>query len=159
MNKNYFINELKASIEVLRDLVESVPEERIYFKKSQEIWSVQEHINHLALVQTALLKRIENAIESKNPKVIPYIPDYNKEKKLNTKTVNELLITIEEYRKRQIELINNANETRLDKKIDHPEYIKYDFKILLRHIIIHDYFHMYRIEELAFLKVKNIVPL
>ena len=34
------------------------------------------------------------------------------------------------------------------RKAKHKEYIEYTPYIMLRHILMHDHFHMYRIEEL-----------
>lgn len=35
------------------------------------------------------------------------------------------------------------------KSAKHPEYKQYNYQIMLRHIMLHDHFHMYRIEDLA----------
>ena len=34
------------------------------------------------------------------------------------------------------------------KTATHPEYAQYSFYILVRHILMHDHWHMYRMEEL-----------
>ena len=49
---------------------------------------------------------------------------------------------------RLLDLIREAPPDLWDKNATHPEYGIYTPEIMIRHIMIHDYLHMYRIEEL-----------
>jgi hypothetical protein len=52
------------------------------------------------------------------------------------------------YRKKQILLLENADDITWQKTATHPEYETYSLYILTRHTLMHDHWHMYRIEEL-----------
>jgi hypothetical protein len=63
-------------------------------------------------------------------------------------SVKELLQKYCELRDEQIQLIKNTTKDIWKKEGVHEEYKKYTFEILVRHAILHDSFHMWRMEEL-----------
>jgi uncharacterized damage-inducible protein DinB len=110
-------------------------------------WTIYEHLEHLTLCQKMLLGRIKQFIEEDSPLIRTYTPE--NEKKSNVKkTVKNLLDEFCELRKKQIQLIKDAQSTVWGKQGTHESYKKYTCEILVRHIISHDYFHIYRMEEL-----------
>ena len=62
--------------------------------------------------------------------------------------LNEALAIFFEKRKELISLVSSEDESIWIKKAEHPEYQIYTPYIMLRHRLMHDHFHMYRIEEL-----------
>jgi hypothetical protein len=52
------------------------------------------------------------------------------------------------YRASQLLLLESADKTTWKKTASHPEYDHYSLYILTRHILMHDHWHMYRMEEL-----------
>ena len=140
---------LKVNLEVLENLVGSVPEPQLSVNRGVGIWSIYEHVNHLAHVQRMLFERLELFVKEKKPEIKPYIPDQKSESiRSQNKTIGELLAIFAKWRKRQIELIETCEPDLWSKSASHPEYTLYTFEILVRHILLHDGFHMYRIEEL-----------
>jgi hypothetical protein len=55
-----------------------------------------------------------------------------------------------EYRKRQVTCLENVdiNDEIWRRTATHPEYETYTLYILTRHLLMHDHWHMYRMEEL-----------
>ncbi|MDA0195055.1 MAG: hypothetical protein O2951_08420 [Bacteroidetes bacterium] len=47
-----------------------------------------------------------------------------------------------------VSLVKSFENDLWSKTAVHPEFNKYSHYILLRHAMMHDHFHMYRIEEL-----------
>lgn len=52
------------------------------------------------------------------------------------------------WRGRQVELIESLPAEVWRRIGSHPEYTQYSLSILIRHILMHDHWHMYRMEEL-----------
>jgi hypothetical protein len=53
-----------------------------------------------------------------------------------------------QYREKQVSLLETADDITWQKTGRHPEYTLYSLYILARHILMHDHWHMYRMEEL-----------
>jgi len=62
--------------------------------------------------------------------------------------------TYEKWRNEQLRLIRSTNGALWDKEADNPECEKYTFEMLVRHILLHDSFHMYSMEEIWTLRNK-----
>ena len=105
-----------------------------------------------------LQKRIQLFFKEEHPQIVPFIPDKNAEPQ-QLKPIPELLDLYASWRAKHIELLKNADESIWSKEAMHPEYTHYNFDIAVRHILTHDGFHFYRIEELGLLKEENIKPL
>ena len=155
MKHESIIETLEESPRLLRHLVEAAPKARIAVRNKAGVWSIIDHIDHLAQTQIMFAGRIRLFLEYERPIIDPYIPQ--KEIIISVEnTTDELLAIIEEYRKRQLADIRSAPDPVWSRFAEHPEYETYGFEILVRHILLHDFFHMHRIEELAFLKPDNI---
>ena len=64
----------------------------------------------------------------------------------------DLMANIEaffEARKTSIQMAQSFHPELWDKESDHPEYAKYTPYIMLRHLLMHDHAHLYRIEDLG----------
>jgi len=148
MTHEALIRGLKANLEVLENLVDSIPESQLSVKRGRDVWSIYEHVNHLAVVQLMLFERLELFVKEQRPEIKPYIPDQKSESiHSQNKTIGDLLAIFAKWRTRQIELIETGESELWSKSASHPEYVLYTFEILVRHILLHDGFHMYRIEE------------
>ncbi len=73
--------------------------------------------------------------------------------------MDELIERFTAIRKEQIDLIKKADSSVWKRQAKHPEYKKYDFDILVRHILVHDGLHFWRMEELWIGKEEYIKPL
>lgn len=144
------IDGLKGSIHVLTAFVESLPQEMLDLQRRHGFWTIAEHISHLAQVQPMLLERLERFKAEDQPVFVPYIPG-EEEEASDTPLRMEMAVALEQFsqvRGQQIELLKGADQLTWQKMAQHPEYEQYGFYILTRHILMHDHWHMYRMEEL-----------
>lgn len=143
------IEGLKGSPLILLAFVQSIPEEKRHRRRGKGFWTIAEHVSHLAQVQPMLLERLQRFIDEDRPTFIPYIPD--KEEAEDLPPVMETAAALESFarcRDEQLTVLDQADEDIWQKDGTHPEYDRYSFQILARHILMHDYWHMYRMEEL-----------
>jgi hypothetical protein len=124
----------------------------------KDYWTIYEHLEHLTMCQNILLHRIKQFIKEDNPVIKPYRPE-NGENNNEKYSVKGLLEKYCGLREEQILLIKDVNKDIWEKDGKHEEYKRYTFEILVRHIILHDSFHMYRMEELWIGKEEYIKPL
>ncbi|MGC8492043.1 MAG: DinB family protein [Syntrophobacteraceae bacterium] len=146
------LESLRRSPAIAAGLVKSIPADRMNLRRGQDFWTIAEHVSHLAQVQPMLLGRIERFIAEDHPEFVPFIPndhDERTEVQLDAPTALEQFST---YRGRQVALLRGVDEAAWNKTATHPEYEQYSLSILGRHILLHDFWHMYRIEELWLLK-------
>jgi hypothetical protein len=154
------IRQLEGGPELLRGLIASIPTPRLAFEFGGDIWTVHAHVQHLALTQIMLQKRIQLLIKEEHPVIVPYQPDKDAEKGAGSlKPVPALLDIYASWRGRQVDTLRKAAAAVWEKHVTHPEYETCDFHIAIRHILLHDGFHFYRIEELGLLKTENVKAL
>ena len=132
---------------ILRQFVESMKNDEIQ-RRVKDYWTIYEHIDHLVVCQKMLLGRVQQFIVEDKPIMKPYIPEEKPEVNDSKKSAMDLVDEFCKLRDMQISLIKRANRNVWYKDGIHPEYSKYSFEILLRHILLHDSFHMWRMEEL-----------
>jgi len=140
---------LKRSHSILSEFVQSIPDEQLVRKRGDGFWSIAEHVDHLADVQAMLGDRIRRFLEEEQPEFVPFFPDQEEA------TSEELQIDVDaaiaafaEKREEQIKLLQAATPADWEKSATHPEYEQYSLVILTRHILMHDHWHMYRMEDL-----------
>jgi hypothetical protein len=97
-----------------------------------------------------LLERLDRFTREAHPEFIPYLPGKDEEAPATPPVMGSAsaLGQFADYRQRQLELLGGADETTWKKTATHPEYEAYSLYILVRHILMHDHWHMYRMEEL-----------
>ena len=134
---------------ILAEFVRSIPAEQMNRRRGEGFWTIAEHLSHLALVQAMLLERLQRFMSEAQPEFVPYLPgDDEPETQPPQLTADEALEVFARDRARQLELIAKADEAVWRKTAGHPEYELYSMHILVRHILMHDHWHMYRMEEL-----------
>jgi hypothetical protein len=154
------IQGLRIGPRLLEDFVSAVPEAELYRSRKEGFWSLYEHAEHLAVTQAMLHGRLERFFSEERPEFVPYFPDEQEpkgEKKRNP--IADILTTFARWRDRQVELIERADEKTWRKQAVHPEYERYGFKILVGHILLHDGFHLYRMEELWLTRDEYLRPI
>lgn len=157
---------LKRSPKVLSTFVATIPREKMDLRRGPGFWTIAEHVSHLAQVQPMLLERIQRFIAEASPAFVPFIPDRDAPEKDATEPetpraldVQAALSQFGEYRNRQIHLLATGDDGLWRKQATHPEYTNYSLYILVRHILMHDYWHMYRMEELWLTRDEYLTPL
>lgn len=141
---------LRQTPEILAEFVKTIPEGKLDLRRGDGFWTVAEHVSHLAQVQPMLLARFERFMNEEHPEFKPYIPGKNEEETvaLPRMSMREALDQFTEYRDRQLVLLEKTDDITWKRTATHPEYESYSLYILTRHVLMHDYWHMYRMEEL-----------
>ena len=141
---------MKRAPVVLSAFVDTIPEEKLDLRRGQGFWTVGEHVSHLALVQPMLLERMERFLNEERPRFVPYIPGEGEEEPDTPPrmAMTEALAQFSAYRDKQVALLASVDEAVWQRTATHPEYEHYSLYILARHVLMHDYWHMYRMEEL-----------
>lgn len=141
---------LRRSPKILSQLVQDIPENKLDLRRGEGFWTIAEHISHLAQVQPMLLERIERFMNEDHPEFIPYVPGGAKEEPATPPRMSteSALDQFARYRTRQLLLLESAEDIIWKKPATHPEYEEYSLYILTRHVLMHDHWHMYRMEEL-----------
>lgn len=162
MIRDTYISVLRSNVDILSDFVKKMSGEEIA-RKIKDFWSIYQHIEHLVESQYVILDRISLFLREDSPRIAPYTPiDTNEEVASDPrgdKSAEGLLDDFRKVRCDQIALIETADSGVWKKEGVHPEFAKYDFDILLRHAILHDGFHMWRMEELWIKKEDLIMEL
>ncbi len=141
---------LRRTPKILSEFVRTIPQDKLDLRRGEGFWTIAEHVSHLAQVQLMLLKRIERFMNEDHPEFVPYIPGQAKEEPDNPPCMSTAssLYQFASYRDKQLLLLESADNITWKKTATHPEYEAYSFYVLTRHILMHDYWHMYRMEEL-----------
>ncbi len=139
---------LEESIEIVAEFIHTIPESEVNIKRRPDFWTIRHHVYHLADVQTLLYNRLQRFKNEANPVITPYIPEKDEAKRPGYGSVAEALAAFQDLRRKQIDLIKSFGRADFIKEGNHPQYKKYTALILIRHILLHDYWHLYRIEEL-----------
>jgi uncharacterized damage-inducible protein DinB len=149
MDNQKIIDALESNSDILERFIRQIPEDRLHRERGEGIWTVHEHLHHLALVQPLMFKRIRLFKNEEKPVIKPYVPGPEEEKERTVKRpASELTGTFGEWRRKQAELARSCGPEVWEKTGVHPEYDQYSLEILLRHILTHDGWHMYRMEEI-----------
>jgi hypothetical protein len=144
------LESLRRSPNILSQFVRSIPESKLDLRRGEGFWTVAEHCSHLAQVQPMLLKRIERFMNEDKPEFVPYNPDGSTEEP-DTPPRMSIVSALDQFtrdRASQLPLLESADENTWKRKAIHPEYEEYSLYILARHVLMHDHWHMYRMEEL-----------
>jgi uncharacterized damage-inducible protein DinB len=141
---------LKRTPKILSEFVKTIPEGKMDLRRGEGFWTVAEHVSHLVQVQPMLLDRCQRFINEDRPEFVPYIPASGKDEPDTPPRMNmtAALVQFAQYRNKQLELLESADDITWRKTATHPEYENYSLYILTRHTLMHDFWHMYRIEEL-----------
>jgi len=150
------VDELLSCLEktpvILKEMVDSIPREpswRLTERRIEGKWSIHEHACHIVKVQPMLTARAKKFIEEDAPEFEPYFPGKSTSPdELLKMDLAENLAKFPELRKEFIDVIRSAPADAWKKKAEHPQYLEYTLYIMLRHVLLHDNVHMYRMEEL-----------
>lgn len=141
---------LRRTPNVLSAFVRTIPKKKLDLRRGEGFWTIAEHVSHLAQVQPMLLERLQRFMNEDHPEFVPYIPGEDEEEP-HTPFRMDIATAVKqftEHRNNQLELLEVADDSAWQKQATHPEYEHYSLYILVRHILMHDYWHMYRMEEL-----------
>lgn len=140
---------LRQTPVILSDLVTPITEAEAAAVRGEGFWSIAEHVAHLAAVQPMGLDRINRMLKEDHPEFTPFFPD--RDETLHSAAVppmEQLLDHFAQERQTLVERLQTASPTDWGRTAVHPEYKHYSVLIFARHILMHDHWHMYRIEQL-----------
>ena len=141
---------LRRTPKILHEFVKTIPENKLNVRRGEGFWTIAEHVSHLAQVQPMLFDRFNRFMNEDHPEFVPFIPG-KEEGESDTPAcmaIADALLQFEQYRNKQLILLEKADENIWQRTADHPEYDRYSLYILTRHALMHDHWHMYRMEEL-----------
>jgi hypothetical protein len=141
---------LERSAGILSAFVRTIPADALHRRRNADCWTPAEHVSHLAQVQPMLLERLQRFRDEDHPVFVPYIPGEGEEEpdKPAVVPIDAALEQFARYRVEQTDLLAAAGVATWEKSGAHPEFAHYSCYILARHILMHDHWHMYRMEEL-----------
>jgi uncharacterized damage-inducible protein DinB len=143
------LHALEGSMTIFPNLLRSIPAESLDTKRREGFWSLREHAAHLAEVQPMALERMRRILTEDVPEFVPFIPDQEaKADKPPLPPVEEIITSFKSGRKQQLDMLKNASPEDWKRTAVHPEYEQYGLFIFARHTLMHDHWHMYRMEEL-----------
>lgn len=140
---------LGAAPAFLRELLAEVPAERLKAQLMAGKWTIHEHAVHLTMVDDIMTARLEKFRSEIAPVFHSYMPSVDEEAGALLKMdLQERLAGFEASRARLVEAFRALAPADWTKVAVHPEYLTYTPQFMLRHLVMHDHLHMYRIEEL-----------
>ena len=143
------LDSLKKTPLILENLVKRIPNEKLKLRRIPESWSIHEHACHIVDVQPLMNERFKVFIMDSKPTFESYFPGkIDSDSHLIKMNLEKSLHEFYNYREELFGLLENVQETYWRKKGEHGEYLEYTPYILLRHLLMHEYYHMYRIELL-----------
>lgn len=151
------LSTLREAPPVLKSLLRQIPE---HFYKQRRIpgkWTIHEHACHLDVVQDMILERFRIFLEQDKPEFQAYLPGTNvSDAALIHMDIEESTAAFQQKRKQLLELVQGFDQSSWHKKGSHPRYIEFTPYIFLRHVMMHDHLHMYRMEELWLSKAEYL---
>ena len=153
------LHDLEKSPGLLESLLSGIPVALRKKRRSKGKWSIHEHACHIVDVQPMLIQRFNQFKDEENPVFQPYLPGQTvSADHLLEMDLEERLPAFADLRQELIHLVRGFSQEEWEKNGIHDEYEKYTPRILLRHVLMHDFFHMYRIEELWLTRDAYLLP-
>lgn len=151
---------LSASPAVFEGFLRAVPKDALGRKRGQGVWTVHRHAAHLAEVQPMGLDRLRRILSEDVAVFEPFIPGNDEPAETPPlPPVDEIIARFAAVREEQIWLLKGIAPEDWEKAAVHPEYDRYGLLIFARHILMHDHWHLYRMEELWLTKDEYLTEL
>ena len=149
-DKQDLLEGLRQSPKILSEFAKAIPQDKMALRRGEGFWTIAEHVSHLAQVQPMLLARLQRFLNEDHPVFVQYIPGNAKDEPVSNPhiDVNHVLDQFAQYRNEELVLLEGTDDIIWQKTATHPEYEHYSLDILVRHVLLHDYSHMYRMEQL-----------
>ena len=147
------LESMRLAPDIVEQFVMEIPADRLDVERRPGFWTIRDHITHLAEVQPMLHERLRRFRDEQSPDFTPFVPGTPDNQESSTAAVPAVpipdsLAVFRSWRLKQIEVIAGFSESVWPRGGHHPGYSHYTPGILIRHSLMHDYWHMYRVEEL-----------
>lgn len=145
---NNIIIGLEQSPAILKHMITDIPTVMLKVQRRKGKWTIHENACHLAQAEKMINNRFRTFVNEESPTFDPYIPGDTVVDDLMQLDLEEEIENFITLRKDTVGLLKMFDQSIWKRKAVHPQYTDYDARILARHTLMHDHFHMYRIEEL-----------
>lgn len=147
------IDALERAPQVVVPLVREVATAALKRRPASGKWSAHEHACHLAVVHRLFIDRLDYMLSTPAPVITPYDPGRDDpDGALMSLDLEESLLRYVDDRARLVTRLRQLSDADWQRTADHGEYSHYSVFIMFRHLVLHDFFHAYRIEELLLSK-------
>lgn len=147
-DKEAVIRSMELQPQVFANYVESISQDALDVRRLASAWTLREHIYHVAEAQDLLLARIRKIRAETQPVITPHFPDKDGSFRDRFSSVADAVAHYKRRRAEQLDEIRALTDADFAKPAEHPEYAQYNLGILIHHMLFHEYWHLYRIEEL-----------
>ena len=145
------LNALTETPRLLKELISEIDPELYKEEIIKDKWSIHENAPHIAVGDIyGFQKRLKDFKENKEPIFEPLSGDNFNENFFLELNLKKTLTGFFEIRQRTIDLAKEFKSTDWNKQAVHPEYKTYTPYIMLRHLLMHDHNHLYKIEDMGF---------
>jgi uncharacterized damage-inducible protein DinB len=140
---------LEKTPRLLAGLLSQIPAEMLKERRIGNSWCIHEHACHVATSdRIGFIDRLQKFIDEEHPEFVPLSGESFPPDHLMKMSLEGALDAFTGERAEAIELARSLEPPLWQKEGRHPEYVTFTPYIMLRHRLLHDLFHMYRIEEL-----------
>lgn len=144
------LNALAETPRILSELIKEIDPERYKKEIIDGKWSIHEHATHIAVGDLyGFQKRLQEFKQKKKPIFEPLSGNNFDKDFFIALDLNKALSDFFDIRQTTIELSKAFNKKNWHKLAVHPEYKTYSPYIMLRHLIMHDHWHLYKIEDMG----------
>jgi hypothetical protein len=155
MNENILsvIDSLERVPHIVIPMVREIPAALLKRRPNANKWSAHEHACHISVVNGLFFPRLEIMLNETSPVIVPYDPKISDpDDALLKLDLEESLIKFQHDRSKLVAHLRNLSINDWSKTASHEEYNSYSVFIMFRHLVLHDFFHVYRIEDLLLRK-------
>ena len=147
----HILQALGESPRLLKELITEI-DPKLYKKEIiKGKWSIHEHATHIAVGDLyGFQKRIKAFKQEEKPIFQPLSGDDFDDTFFMELNLEKVIHDFFEIRQKTIELAKEFNSNDWNKLAIHPEYKTYTPYIMLRHLLMHDHNHLYKIEDMGF---------
>ena len=136
---------------LLKELITEIDPELYKEKIITGKWTIHEHATHIAVGDIyGFQKRINDFKQEGKPIFKPLSGDNFDDNFFIKLDLKKTVYDFFEIRQRTIELAKKFDSNDWNKLAIHPEYKTYTPYIMLRHLLMHDHNHLYKIEDMGF---------
>src|SRR5688572_5933936 len=152
-NTDTLISALETAPGVIIPLIREVPPQILKRRPSPTKWSAYEHACHLSQTDAPFLARLDLILSTPEPyiKTIENSPEDEAGAMLGI----DLDKSLDRYVRERASLVKRLKKLSLgewQKTAEHEAFDHYSVWIMFRHVLNHEMFHAYRIEELLLKK-------
>ena len=147
------ISALETAPGVIIPMIREVPPRILKRRPSPAKWSAHEHACHLATSDALFRERLEYILSTPSPYIKSVQPTAEEEAgSYFDLDLDERLDSYVRERSELVEILKGLSAAEWQKTAVHEAFDHYSVLIMFRHVLNHEMFHAYRIEELLLKK-------